>query len=91
MKVLDFGLVKALDGEEHANLTNPHAMAGTPLYASPEAISHPDRVDARTDVYATGAVGYYLLTGSPVFTGASVVEICMQHVNAAPEPPSWRR
>ena len=90
VKVLDFGLVKALDGEEHANLTNPHAMAGTPLYASPEAISHPDRVDARTDVYATGAVGYYLLTGSPVFTGDSVVEICMQHVNAAPEPPSVR-
>ena len=91
VKVLDFGLVKALDGEEQANLTNPHAMAGTPLYASPEAISQPDRVDARTDVYATGAVGYYLLTGSPVFTGTTVVEICMQHINAAPEPPSVRR
>jgi serine/threonine protein kinase len=91
VKVLDFGLVKALDGVEHANLTSPHAMAGTPLYASPEAISRPDQVDARTDVYATGAVGYYLLTGTPVFTGASVVEICMRHVNAAPEPPSVRR
>jgi serine/threonine protein kinase len=65
-------------------------MAGTPLYASPEAISQPDRVDARTDVYATGAVGYYLLTGSPVFTGTTVVEICMQHINAVPEPPSAR-
>ena len=82
VKVLDFGLVKALDGEENANLTNPHAMTGTPLYVSPEAISQPDRVDARTDVYAVGAVGYYLLTGSPVFTGASVVEICMKHVSA---------
>ena len=54
VKVLNFGLVKALNGEEHANLTSPHAMAGTPLYASPEAISRPDQVDARTDVYATG-------------------------------------
>jgi serine/threonine protein kinase len=90
VKVLDFGLVKALVGEERANITIPHAMAGTPLYASPEAISRPDQVDARTDVYAVGGVGYYLLTGSPVFTGESVVEICMKHVNAAPEPPSAR-
>jgi hypothetical protein len=91
VKVLDFGLVKALDSAEEASLTNAHAVTGTPLYASPEAISQPDRVDARTDVYAVGAVGYFLLTGTPVFRGASVVEICMQHVNADPEPPSIRR
>jgi eukaryotic-like serine/threonine-protein kinase len=90
VKVLDFGLVKDLGGEEKANLTSPNAMAGTPLYASPEAISQPDRVDPRTDVYAVGAVGYYLLTGAPVFSGDSVMEICMKHVNAAPEPPSAR-
>jgi eukaryotic-like serine/threonine-protein kinase len=89
VKVLDFGLVKSLDGED-ANLTSAHAVTGTPLYASPEAVSQPDRVDARTDVYAVGAVGYFLLTGSPVFRGASVVEICMQHVKSAPEPPSVR-
>jgi eukaryotic-like serine/threonine-protein kinase len=91
VKVLDFGLVKALDGEERANLTSAHAVTGTPLYASPEAVSQPDQVDARTDVYAVGAVGYYLLTGTPVFTGASVVDICMKHVKTAPEPPSVRR
>jgi serine/threonine protein kinase len=90
VKVLDFGLVKAVDSGEDASLTNPNAMTGTPLYASPEAISRPDRVDARTDVYAVGAVGYYLLTGSPVFSGASIVEICMQHVHADPVPPSAR-
>jgi eukaryotic-like serine/threonine-protein kinase len=89
VKVLDFGLVKTLDGDD-ANLTSTQAVTGTPLYASPEAISHPDRVDARTDVYAVGAVAYYLLTGAPVFQGATVVEICMQHVKAVPEPPSIR-
>ena len=47
-------------------------------------------MDARTDVYSVAAVGYFLLTGSPVFTGESVMEICMQHVHAAPEPPSLR-
>jgi serine/threonine-protein kinase len=36
-------------------------------------------------------VGYYLLTGTPVFTGESVVEICLKHAKAAVEPPSARR
>ena len=35
-------------------------------------------------------MGYYLLAGTPVFTGETVVEICMKHVKAAPEPPSSR-
>jgi hypothetical protein len=89
VKVLDFGLVKALDGKE-AQLTSANAVTGTPLYLSPEGVNHPDQVDARSDVYAIGALGYFLLTGTPVFSGASVVEICMKHVNAAPEPPSAR-
>jgi serine/threonine protein kinase len=91
VKVLDFGLVKALEGEEKANLTNPNAISGTPFYLSPEAVNHPDKVDARADVYAVAAVGYYLLTGSPVFTGDSVMDICMKHINDVPEPPSVRR
>jgi eukaryotic-like serine/threonine-protein kinase len=57
---------------------------------SPEAINEPDKVSANTDVYSIGAVGYFLLTGSPVFTGATVMEICMKHVKATPEPPSAR-
>jgi hypothetical protein len=90
VKVLDFGLVKALGGVEQANVTNPHALMGTPLYLSPEAVNHPDSVDARADVYAVGAVGYYMLTGTPVFSGATVMEICMKHVKEPPEPPSAR-
>jgi hypothetical protein len=90
VKVLDFGLVKALDGQEQANVTNPNALMGTPLYLSPEAVNQPDAVDARTDVYAVGAVGYFLLTGTPVFQGTTVMEICMKHVKEAPEPPSRR-
>ena len=50
----------------------------------------PDQVDARSDLYAVGAVGYFLLTGTPVFDGASVVEICMKHVRSAIDPPSQR-
>jgi serine/threonine protein kinase len=73
-----------------AGITNPHAILGTPLYLSPEAVNTPDRVDARADVYAVGAVGYFLLTGTPVFSGATVVEICMKHAREEPEPPSRR-
>ena len=88
IKVLDFGLVKQAGGADEAHLTAANAVTGTPLYLSPEAVNEPDRLDARADVYALGAVAYYLLTGTPVFTGTTVMEICMKHVREAPEPPS---
>lgn len=90
VKVLDFGLVKAIGGDEKGNITNPNAIIGTPFYLSPEAVTEPEKVDARADVYAVAAVGYYLITGTPVFRGASVVEICMKHSREIPEPPSVR-
>lgn len=90
VKILDFGLVKAMVGVDRANLTNPNAVTGTPYYLSPEAVSQPDQVDARADVYALAAVGYFLLTGTPVFSGSTVIEICMMHVKNDPEPPSVR-
>jgi eukaryotic-like serine/threonine-protein kinase len=90
VKVLDFGLAKVLGGGDSAGVTSPNVLMGTPLYLSPEGVNHPEQVDARSDVYALGAVGYILLTGTPVFGGASVLEICMKHVQAIPEPPSAR-
>lgn len=91
VKVLDFGLAKAVDSNESANVTNPNALMGTPLYLSPEGVNHPESVDARSDVYAVGAVGYFLLTGTPVFNGATILEICMKHAKETPETPSSRR
>lgn len=90
VKLLDFGLVKALDASKQSALTADDTLTGTPLYVSPEGIAHPDEVDARSDLYAVGAVGYYLLTGQPVFEGKSVVEICMHQVHTPPVPPSKR-
>jgi hypothetical protein len=89
VKVLDFGLAKLTEGQE-ANLTSTNTVAGTPLYVSPEAITHPEQIDARADVYAIGAVGYFLLAGTPVFSGASAADICLMHVQTAPQPPSVR-
>ncbi len=67
VKVLDFGLVKSRNLEGQVELTGATATLGTPLYMSPEAVEHPDKVDARTDLYSLGAVGYYLVTGVTVF------------------------
>lgn len=88
VKVLDFGLVKALDDDKQAKQSG--GLAGTPLYMSPEAIQTPDLVDARSDLYAVGAVGYFLLTGQPVFNATSLVELCRQHVTGVPDAPSQR-
>ena len=52
VKVLDFGLVKAVDSKKEASLTSAGAVIGTPLYMSPEAVESPDRVDGRSDLYA---------------------------------------
>ncbi len=90
IKVLDFGLVKALDDEKQASKTDQRGLTGTPLYMSPEAIQMPAAVDARSDLYAVGAVGYFLLTGLPVFDADNVVDLCNKHVNTPPTPPSER-
>lgn len=83
-KVLDFGLVRDLQTAGEVGLTGEVAIAGTPLYLSPEAINAPERVDARSDLYAVGAVGYYLLTGHPVFEARTIVEICGHHLHTVP-------
>jgi len=57
---------------------------------SPEAIETPNTVDPRSDLYAVGAIGSFLLTGTPVFEGQNVIEICAQHVESSPDPPSSR-
>jgi serine/threonine-protein kinase len=90
VKVLDFGLVKEVERGEGDGLTQADAITGTPQYMAPEAIRDPDSVDARSDIYALGAVAYYLLTGVQVFDGASIVEVCSHHLHTKPVPPSER-
>jgi serine/threonine-protein kinase len=89
-KVVDFGLVRELAGGSGASASALDLVTGTPLYLSPEAITAPDSVDARADLYALGAVGYFLLSGCNVFEGATVVEVCAHHLHTRPVPPSGR-
>jgi hypothetical protein len=89
VKVLDFGLVKAIDSPEaDGNITQADTILGTPNYLAPEAISDPEGVGAPSDVYALGAIGFFLVTGRAVFSGRSVIEVCSKHLNDVPESPS---
>jgi serine/threonine-protein kinase len=91
-KVVDFGLVTRLDtgSDAAATLDRAPVVAGTPLYFSPEAIAAPDRIDARSDIYALGAVGYLLLTGQRLFEARTILELCAHHLHTPPVPPSVR-
>jgi serine/threonine-protein kinase len=91
-KVVDFGLVKrAVTANDDAEqLSNVNVLTGTPLYLSPEAITDPDSVDGRSDIYALGAVAFFMLTGEPPFEGKGVVEVCSHHLHTQPDPPSER-
>lgn len=89
VKVVDFGLVKDL-GDLRPALSSSNLVVGTPDYLPPEALLHPDQVDGRADLYQLGAVGYFLLTGGPVFQGGSVIEICAHHLHTTPARPSER-
>ncbi|MCA9605828.1 MAG: serine/threonine protein kinase [Myxococcales bacterium] len=89
-KIVDFGLVRQQDAPDASTITQTGTVLGTPLYMAPEAIANPASVDARADLYALGAVAYYLLTGTTVFAGRTVVEICSQHLHTQPEPLSAR-
>jgi eukaryotic-like serine/threonine-protein kinase len=85
-ELLDFGVVKELAVAGEAQLTGVSTLVGTPQYMAPESIIEPSSTDARSDIYALGAVAYYLLAGVDVFDGKSVIEICVQHLHQAPEP-----
>ena len=85
LKVLDFGLVKDIgvrrvafcgvglcaraERTDDAALSQDGSLLGTPLYMAPEGMSDPSKVDARADIFALGAVGYFLLTGNSPLPG----------------------
>jgi tRNA A-37 threonylcarbamoyl transferase component Bud32 len=89
VKVLDFGLVK-MRHSLPPDKTTANAVVGTPHFMAPEAVKEPQTVDARSDLYSVGAVGYWLLTGKTLFDSGDVQELLDGHVNATPRRPSER-
>jgi serine/threonine-protein kinase len=85
-KVVDFGLVKDLQADEPVELTGANTIAGTPLFLSPESITGGGTIGPRSDLYAVGAVGFFLVAGRPPFEG-SLIEVCGHHLHTpAPRP-----
>lgn len=93
VKLLDFGLVRTI-GCDREHPTTPQGLMGTPAYLPPEVARTECygecHVDARADLYAVAAVGYFLLTGQLVFEVDSAMAMAVAHATEAPEPPSRR-
>jgi len=84
VKVLDFGLVQQLDGQP----TGLQPIHGTPDYIAPERLISGRKVDTRSDLYSLGAVGFYLLTGQPVFVPTPEADLLQQVIQAPPPDPA---
>src|SRR5437870_1334819 len=85
VKVLDFGIVRAVrgapePGEVH---TRENAIQGTPAFIAPEQAMG-TALDARADIYATGCLAYWFLTGQFVFTSDTSMGMLLQHAQTAP-------
>jgi serine/threonine-protein kinase len=91
VKVLDFGIVRSVrDAADPSQLqTQENAIHGTPAFMAPEQATGAD-FDGRADIYATGCLAYWLLTGQFVFTAETPLGLLLKHAQAAPAPPSSR-
>jgi hypothetical protein len=89
VKLLDFGLARVAQA---GTLTQSNIVAGTPFYASPEQLCG-ERVDARTDVYSAGALGYEMFASRRAFDGDSIGTVVLKVLSAqVPEIDSeWTR
>jgi serine/threonine protein kinase/Tol biopolymer transport system component len=95
VKILDFGLAKALEGEASdevlqnsptlsAGATRTGVLLGTAAYMSPEQVRC-KRVDRRADIWAFGCVLYEMLTGLGAFTGETISDNLASVIRAQPE------
>jgi eukaryotic-like serine/threonine-protein kinase len=87
-KLLDFGLAKPVAHIEGDQITQEGTITGSPLYMSPEQAVGDHEPDARSDIYAMGAVLYFILTGRPPFEDEKPMRVLIAHAHDAPTPPS---
>lgn len=84
-KVVDFGIAKEItrDTSEPTQV-----IVGTAYYIAPETVTDPEAIGFGVDLYALGAVAYYLLSGTRVFEGKTALDICRKHAAETPRPLS---
>ncbi|MGH9382942.1 MAG: serine/threonine-protein kinase [Vicinamibacterales bacterium] len=93
VKVLDFGIVKALHQTADTRLTlltMGNEVRGTPAFIAPEQALGATDIDGRADLYSMGCVAYWLLTGELVFTADTQMGLLIHHAHTPPVLPSQR-
>jgi len=85
VKVVDFGIAKAMTGDQRQEVTKTGLVVGTPEYMSPEQLSG-DVVDGRSDIYSLALVFYRLLTGTLPFQADSAQEMLIKRLTDEPLP-----
>jgi serine/threonine-protein kinase len=85
VKVVDFGIAKAMSGEEGQQVTKTGLVVGTPEYMSPEQLSG-DRLDGRSDLYSLALVFFRCLTGTFPFQAESTQEMMIKRLTDNPLP-----
>ena len=89
--VADFGIALALQEAGGRRLTQTGISLGTPQYMSPEQAMGDKSVDARSDIYALGAVTYEMLTGEPPFPGSTAQAVVARVLSTEPQRPALMR
>jgi serine/threonine-protein kinase len=91
VKVLDFGIAKIVDDEdEHGPMTETGSVFGTPEFMSPEQ-ARGETADPRSDLYAMGAILYYMISGKLPFKGKNKFVVLNKQLTERPERPSEKR
>jgi len=85
VKVVDFGIAKAVGGEEGQKVTKTGLVVGTPEYMSPEQLAG-DQLDGRSDIYSLALVLYRMLTGTLPFQADSAQEVMIKRLTDEPMP-----
>jgi serine/threonine-protein kinase len=86
VKIMDFGISRAITPEGDLRLTETGMVVGTPIYMAPEQAMGRADLDHRVDLYAVGVVLYELLAGKPPFTAASYPALVAQHLHETAPP-----
>ena len=93
IKMLDFGISKAMRSRPEEKKLTGQAVLGSPVYMSPEQLRNAKDIDARADIWSIGIVAYELLSGKPPFDGDGVGEIFAAILEKDPVPVhavNWR-
>jgi len=89
--VADFGIALAVQSAGGQRMTQTGLSLGTPQYMSPEQAMGERTIDARSDIYALGAVTYEMLAGEPPFSGPTVQAVVARLLSEEPRAISGQR